>query len=35
MNPRIVKVETLQNYKLLLEFANGEMKIFDMKEYLD
>ncbi len=35
MNPRIIKVETLQNYKLLLEFANGEMKIFDMNEYLD
>jgi hypothetical protein len=35
MNPRIIKVETLQDYKLLLEFANGESKIFDMNKYLD
>jgi hypothetical protein len=35
MNPRITKVETLQDYRLLLEFTNGESKIFDMNKYLD
>ena len=31
----VKSVEPMENYKLLLEFANGEMKIFDMNEYLD
>ncbi len=28
----VVKVEVLQDYQLLLEFENGEKRLFDMKE---
>lgn len=31
----IIKVEPLEDYKLLLTFDNGEIKIKDMKPYLD
>lgn len=31
----IIKVETLEDYKLILTFDNGEIKIKDMKPYLD
>lgn len=33
-SPDVVNAETLQEYKLLLTFANGEVKIFNMKPYL-
>lgn len=32
---RIVDVKTLENYKLLVTFDNGEKKIKDMKPYLE
>ena len=32
--PRILKVKALEEYKLLLEFENGEEKIFDMEKYI-
>ena len=31
----IIRVETLEDYKLVLTFDNGEIKIKDMKPYLD
>lgn len=31
----IIKVEALEDYKLMLTFDNGEVKIKDMKPYLD
>lgn len=31
----IIKVETLEDYKLILTFDNGETKIKDMKPYLN
>ena len=33
-SPDIKEVKTLENYKLLLTFANGEKKIFDVQPYL-
>jgi hypothetical protein len=35
MNPRVVKVLPEKDYMLRLKFANGEVKRFDMKPYLD
>jgi hypothetical protein len=35
MNPYITAVQPLENYELLLAFANGEQRIFDTKPYLD
>jgi len=35
MNPYIATVQPLENYELLLTFANGEQRIFDAKPYLD
>jgi len=35
MNPRIAKVNATDNFYLELTFTNGEMKIFDVKPYLD
>ena len=35
MNPRVAKVEYLQNHKLLLTFSNGERKIFNLMPYLN
>lgn len=34
MNPRVKNVKLKGNYKLILTFTNGEVKIFDMKPYL-
>lgn len=34
MYPAIIQVSTLSDYQLRLSFANGEIKIFDMKPYL-
>ena len=34
MNPRVNKVHPLDNYKLRIEFINGEVKIFDLSPYL-
>lgn len=31
----VVKVEAKPDYTLLLEFENGEMRVFDMAPYLD
>lgn len=31
----VKEVKTLEDYRLLLTFENGEMRIFDMKPYLD
>ena len=35
MNPRIVKVKPLKNYKLSLEFSNGEKGIYDCTPLLN
>ncbi len=35
MNPRIKTVKPQSNYHLLLEFTNGEWRIFDVKPYLN
>ena len=35
MNPRIAKVKTTDNYNLELTFTNGEVKVFDVKPYLE
>jgi hypothetical protein len=35
MNPRVLKVKLLDDYKILIFFENGEEKIFDVKPYLD
>ena len=35
MNPRIIKVEPLEEYKLKLHFTNNEVKIFDTNPYLN
>lgn len=35
MNPRVVSVQPYPNYTLLLTFANGEVKAFDVKPYLN
>ncbi len=34
MNPRVKIVKPLKDYKLYLEFNNGEVKIFDVKPFL-
>jgi hypothetical protein len=34
MNPYVKNVETLANYQLILEFENGERRLFDVKPYL-
>ena len=34
MNPRVVHVQTEQDFKLLITFNNGEKKSFDVKPYL-
>jgi hypothetical protein len=31
----VVKVEVKQDYKLLIEFENGEKRLFDMFPYMD
>ncbi len=35
MNPRIKSVKPQQNYHLLIEFTNGELRIFDVNPYLE
>jgi Protein of unknown function (DUF2442) len=34
MNPRIINVEPLENYKLKLKFTDNSIREFDMKPYL-
>ena len=34
MNPRVKDVEPLRDYLLLITFANGEIKLFDVTPYL-
>ena len=34
MNPRVAKAKYGGNYQLLLKFTNNEVKVFDMKSYL-
>lgn len=35
MNPRVTKVSANTDYTLLLTFTNNEIRIFDVKPYLD
>lgn len=35
MNPRVTAVEPQGDYKLKLTFTNGEVRVFDVKPYLD
>jgi hypothetical protein len=35
MYPRVKDVKAQDNYKILLTFTNGELKIFDMKPYVN
>ena len=35
MNPRVVSVKPEPDYRLLLTFANGEVRNFDVKPYLN
>lgn len=35
MNPRVKKVQPLDDFKLFIVFENGEERIFDVKPYLD
>lgn len=35
MRPRAIDVKPLEDYKLLVTFANDEKKIFDVKPYLN
>lgn len=35
MNPAVVKVKPDDDFRLILSFANGEVRRFDMKPYLD
>lgn len=35
MNPRVKKVKSRRDYTLLITFTSGEVKIFDMKPYLE
>jgi hypothetical protein len=35
MNPRVTAVKPGSDYTLTLTFANGEVKVFDVKPYLD
>ncbi len=35
MNPRVKKVQALENYLLELTFDNGEVRIFDVAPYLN
>jgi hypothetical protein len=34
MNPYVKSIQPLDDYKLALEFENGEQRIFDLKPYL-
>lgn len=35
MRPRAVKLEPKEDYTILVEFDNGELRIFDVKPYLN
>jgi hypothetical protein len=35
MNPRVTDVKPSQEYTLVLTFSNGEVRLFDVKPYLD
>jgi hypothetical protein len=35
MNPRITEVRPSANYTITLTFTNGEVRVFDVKPYLD
>jgi len=35
MNPRVTKVTSEENYRILLEFTNGERREFDVSPYLE
>lgn len=35
MNPRVLNVKPCEDYKLLITFNNGEVKIFNTKPYLE
>lgn len=35
MNPSVKSVEPISDYKLQIQFENGEFKIFDVAPYLD
>jgi len=35
MNPRVKTVKIESNYQLLLEFSNGEWRLFDVLPYMD
>lgn len=35
MNPRVKNVEPTEDYQVLLEFKNGEKKIYDLNPLLD
>lgn len=35
MNPRVVQAIAHDDYTLTLTFANGEVKVFDVRPYLD
>lgn len=35
MYPGVKKVEPMPDYRLLLTFENGEVKVFDMNPYLE
>lgn len=34
MNPKVRLVKPLSNYRLFLEFSNGERRVFDVSPYL-
>ena len=35
MNPKVIKVQAVEDYMLNLWFSNGEQRRFDMKPYLN
>ena len=35
MNPQVIAVEPQSDYKLLITFDNKEIRVFDMKPYID
>jgi len=35
MNPRVIAVSPKRNYRLHLQFDNGEYRIFDVSPYLE
>lgn len=34
LQPKLISVEPLENYRLLLSYQNGEKRIFNVKPYL-